>query len=97
MRIKIEIPAVDACEATQCAYNGDGRCHARAITIGDGAHPACDTFFPAEAHASSDAPGGVAACKITACRYNEDLACGASAIQVGRHEGHADCVTFSPR
>jgi hypothetical protein len=39
----IEMPDVDGCDATECAYNMKGDCHARAITVGDGVHPGCDT------------------------------------------------------
>lgn len=98
MRITIEMPSVLACEVTHCAYNENESCHARAITVGDGAHPACDTFFPAARHIQSAAQiAGVGACKVTACRYNDDLECSASGVRIGAHQGHADCVTFSPR
>jgi hypothetical protein len=98
MRITIEMPSVLACEATQCAYNVEESCHARAITVGDGTHPACDTFFPATQHTDSiGTTAGVGACKVTSCRFNDDLECSASGVRVGTHEGHADCVTFSPQ
>lgn len=98
MRITIEAPSVLACEATQCAYNVGQSCHARAITIGDGAHPACDTFISTEDHVHSTGTiAAVGACKVTACQYNDDLECSAEGVRVGTHESHADCVTFTPR
>jgi hypothetical protein len=98
MRITIEVPSVTACEATQCAYNRDHNCHARAITVGDGAHPACDTFFVSQEHTNDvEVTAGVGACKVSSCRYNDDFECSASGIRVGTHDGHADCVTFSPK
>ncbi len=41
----MKMPQVTECEMSECAYNKDNACHAMAITIGDGAHPRCDTFF----------------------------------------------------
>jgi len=37
--ITIETPLVSECSVTECAYNLNSDCHARAITIGDGVHP----------------------------------------------------------
>ncbi len=97
MRITIEVPSVEACEVTQCAYNTDRACHAQAITVGDGEHPSCDTFFPSATHAQNTSQtAGVGACKVTACQYNDDLGCAARSIHVSPHQGHADCATFSP-
>jgi hypothetical protein len=36
MKITLEIPAVQVCDATSCAYNVGQNCHALAITIGEG-------------------------------------------------------------
>ena len=41
----IEMPEVSRCDASVCAYNSENGCRARAITIGDGAFPGCDTFL----------------------------------------------------
>lgn len=97
MRITIEVPSVLSCEATHCAYNVDKNCHAPAITVGDGAHPSCDTFLPSSTHTASAATAGVGACKVSACHYNQDLTCSASGVHIGRHDEHADCFTFEPR
>ena len=54
-----------------CAYNVDETCHARAITVGDGLHAACDTFFVSDLHTRGTSNNaGVGACKVTDCRYN---------------------------
>lgn len=45
MKITIDIPLVNECAISDCAYNMDDMCHAKAITIGDGMHPGCDTSF----------------------------------------------------
>jgi hypothetical protein len=98
MRITVELPNVQACEAITCAYNVSHSCHARAITVGEGIHAACDTFFVADRHARDTShAAGVGACKVTSCRYNSDLECGAETIRVGFHERHADCETYAPR
>lgn len=100
MRIKIEMTTVDGCQATACAYNVDQKCHARAITIGDSTHPACDTYLSADDaddRAQRAEPAGVGACKVEACRYNSSLECEAPAIEVASHAMHADCVTYQPR
>lgn len=97
MKVTVELPVVSACDAKQCAYNVAAGCHARAITIGDGAHAACDTFFPAKQHTSfHQIRAGVGACTMSACMYNSDYECSADAIRVGVHADHADCLTFAP-
>jgi hypothetical protein len=98
MKLNIEMSRVVECEVTRCAYNREQNCHARAITVGNGVHPACDTFYPA-APPTTDLEGvaGVGACKVSACQYNRDLECDADEIRIGKHEAHADCMTFSPR
>jgi hypothetical protein len=97
MKITLEMPGVSACEAVHCVYNTDRRCHARAITVGDGIHPACDTFLSAREHVDGSADAGVGACKVTACLHNTEYECGAPEIRVGVHESHADCLTFEAR
>ena len=98
MRITLEMADVRACDVRSCAYNVAQSCRARAITIGDGLHAACDTFFASDRHARDNArTAGVGACKVTSCRYNSDLECSADAIRVGAHDNHADCMTFAPR
>lgn len=96
-RRQIEMPVIQDCAARECAYNTEGSCNARAITVGDGEHPACDTFFARTSHvAKRPAEAGVGACKVSACRHNQDLECTANLVRIGRHAGHAECLTFSP-
>lgn len=96
--ITIEMPVVSQCLVTECAYNVHDRCCARAITIGDGVHPGCDTFFEASTHSRMHAmAAGVGACKVTGCRYNDDLECQADSIQVQWRGKTVDCMTFSAR
>lgn len=94
----IEMAIVETCSATQCAYNEQGSCHARAITVGDGDHPACDTYFPRTQHVPGQTPAaGVGACKVSGCAHNADLECTADLVRIGHHAGHADCQTYSRR
>jgi hypothetical protein len=98
MKLTVVMPEVRACAVSECAYNAEGDCHAKAITIGDGAHPACDTFCPSDGHVTSGSTrAGVGACKVAACVHNQDLECTAATIQIDHHRGHADCMTFEPR
>lgn len=95
MKFSLEMAPVTACEATRCAYNVEGACHAKAITVGDGVHAGCDTFIPSERHTADDvAQAGVGACKVAICRHNVELECGARAIAVGADENGAQCLTF---
>ncbi len=65
MQIALEMPDV-----AECAYNVDKHCHARAITIGDGDNPGCDTFLTASHHTrNANRVAGVGACKVVNCRY----------------------------
>lgn len=93
--MKIHMPMVTECSMHDCAYNGEGNCHARAITVGDNVHPACDTFFRSASHSDEQPKAGVGACKVAVCTHNRKYECHANAIRVGKHQGHADCLTFA--
>jgi hypothetical protein len=98
MQITIEMPMVSDCAMGECAYNVDQTCYARAITIGNGVHPGCDTFFEAPTHSRThSARAGVGACKVMACRHNDDLECQTESIQVARSGTDVRCRTFSAR
>jgi hypothetical protein len=98
MKDTLEMSNVQSCDVRACAYNVDEACHARAITVGDGLHAACDTFFFSNLHTRNTSHQAVVgACKVTACRHNSDLECSAETIHVGMHDKHADCMTFTPR
>lgn len=97
MSVTVTLPDVSACEATGCAYNANRKCHAPAITLGDGAHPMCDTFLPGPKHVERKAGAGVGACKVAACVHNEDRTCHAPSIRVVMHDDHPDCGTFESR
>jgi hypothetical protein len=95
--ITIEIPAVQGCAVTECAYNSGSECHAKAITIGDSLHPGCDTYMDGNSgHTGNGDVAGVGACKVTGCAYNDDLECGAQGVSVGLQSGMATCMTYSP-
>lgn len=95
MEMTIEMPMVSACSATECAYNVDACCHARAITIGDGTHPGCDTFMDSSRHTrDAQRTAGVGACKVSGCSHNEDFECMAEHIDVGIRGGSVRCLTY---
>lgn len=95
MKTTLEMPAVRQCGAADCAYNVDESCHAKAITIGDGIHPSCDTFLEdSVGQTHQQAHAGVGACKVMSCSFNDDLACTADHIEVAIQGRTADCATF---
>jgi len=91
----MKMPNVSSCDVIKCAYNANNRCHAMAITIGDGAHPTCDTFCQ-EGGSGGDpeAIASVGACKVSSCVYNQSLECQADQVRVGYNGDEIDCLTF---
>jgi hypothetical protein len=97
-RIAIDMPVVGECSVAECAYNANNGCHARAITVGDGLHPGCDTFLGATPHTrDTGRHAGVGACKVSGCRHNDDYECAADQIAVGHAGPGASCLTFEQR
>jgi len=98
MKITIDMPLVDTCTVSECGYNGDNKCHARAITIGDGVHPGCDTaLLESSRHTGENNLAGVGACKVTGCTFNEELECYADSITVSTANNSIQCMTFQAR
>lgn len=90
-----DIPEVTDCAVGQCAYNVHHACHARAITIGDGVHPGCDTYFKSSVHSAHiETNAGVGACKVSACMHNDDFECQAKNVRVGVRRNSIECLTF---
>ncbi len=97
-KVTIEMPVVRKCMVNECCYNANSKCHARAITIGDSVHPACDTYLAGMSHTlHTKQIAGIGACKTASCKHNEDLECMAESIQVGMIKNEANCMTFSMR
>ncbi len=100
MNVTIAMPPVSSCAVTNCAYNKTSSCRARAITVGDGNNPGCDTFLGNAAGQTreSNRIAGVGACKVASCKFNDDLECGAESIDVGATDGiNIRCMTYVPR
>jgi hypothetical protein len=94
MKVTIDMPMVQRCSVDECAYNHDSCCHAKAITIGDGVHPGCDTFLSGSTgHTRASIMAGVGACKVSDCEYNDDLECSADSIEVAITGDTAECMT----
>ena len=87
---------VIGCDATECAFNQEGKCHALAITVGGGTDHRCDTYWPAsEKGGLPQVVCNVGARKVPNCKYNDHLMCSASGITVG-HEGDlVDCLSYT--
>ena len=98
MEMTINMPFVETCAIRECGYNKDNKCHARAITIGDGIHPGCDTsFLGAPTHTQASSVAGVGACKVTSCNFNNDLECNADSIAVNMVRNSIQCITYQAR
>lgn len=95
MYVMKKMPSVTACTIGDCAYNIGNACHALAITIGEGKHPLCDTFFNSLMRGGANETAGVGACKVTACRHNREFECSAPDIRVGGANYHGSCLTFA--
>lgn len=92
----IEMPDVSRCDASVCAYNAENGCRARAITVGDGTFPGCDTFLGGSAVSVTTARvAGVGACKVAGCKYNQELECQADAIMVAQSGAQPVCQTYA--
>ena len=96
-QITLEMSSVLSCAIEPCAYNMEKRCHAKAITIGDGTHAGCDTFISSQIHSVRLRSAGVGACKVRHCIYNGDFECTAENIEVGRRNSDISCLTFEKR
>ncbi|OGP14039.1 MAG: hypothetical protein A2054_07765 [Deltaproteobacteria bacterium GWA2_55_10] len=93
----ITMPKILSCTVVECAYNKNNECHTPGITVGDGGHATCDTYYRAQEKGGGDLVGGVGACRAYECSYNKSYECSAPGIKVAHHSEHADCKTFSPR
>ena len=98
MKMTIEMPIVARCTVAECAYNSGTGCHARAVTVGDGSNPGCDTFLPGTRHTHDTASvAGVGACKVDSCKFNKDFECTTERINVGSYHSKVLCLTYAPR
>ena len=98
MEILIEMPLIKRCDVAECSYNLDSTCHAKAITVGDGVSPGCDTFMQAGSHVrNKQIKAGVGACKVGGCGHNADFECTAESISVSQEAGKVMCMTYMPR
>lgn len=96
MRLNLDVSIVEQCSINECAYNENARCHAKAITIGDGEIPHCDTLFRKGPQIHyTESVAGVGACKVGNCIHNDKLECGAPSISVGLMDGDVQCLTFT--
>ena len=90
----LEMPEISSCQADDCAYNRDTKCHARAITVGGMLDHRCDTILKCHPAMNRVESAGVGACKVLNCTNNEECECQAPKVDVGFAYGSADCLTF---
>ena len=97
-KICLEMPIVTKCMASECAYNLNSNCHARAITVGNSLQPGCDTFMAGSRHTKSvNQIAGIGACKTVGCKFNDDFECMAENVQIGMVKNEANCTIFALR
>ena len=96
MKVMWEMTMVAKCTVHICTYNQNERCHARAITVGDGVEPHCDTYFSCGKHCKSGGQASVGACKVADCRFNIDYECTNPGIEVEMYGGAARCCACEP-
>lgn len=88
------MPKVIDCDARECAFNKNDRCHALAINVG-GPLPDCDTFLSSGKKGGIfNATAGVGACKVESCGLNRSYACTAEGIHVRKQSDRPDCATY---
>ncbi len=96
-KLTVLLTEVQSCNVASCAYNASSACHAKAITIGDGRTPNCDTFFVGKTHTQEiDITAGVGACKVSNCQFNKSFECTAETINVGSTANRVRCLTYQP-
>lgn len=82
------------CAVSDCAYNEDERCRAKAINVG-GPSPCCDTYTKSrQMGGAKDNKAIVGACRVQDCRHNKSLQCNATAIHVSGGACKASCMTY---
>ncbi len=90
----MEMTRIFDCNAENCVYNKDKKCHTLAINIGDDI-PCCDTFMAGSNKAGfNDVSGGVGSCKVDSCSFNRSLECSAKGIHMSVVGNQVDCQTY---
>jgi hypothetical protein len=89
--------AILDCQALDCSYNHDGRCHTLGINIGS-PDPLCNTFVDAGIMGGSLEPcAKVGACKEINCAHNESLECMYDGIRVMFRDRRPACASYQRR
>lgn len=90
----MEMSKILDCDAIDCTYNKEKKCHTLGVNIGSG-EPLCDTFMHSEKKSGyDDIVGGIGSCKTENCTFNSSLECTASGIHMHKMGSHVDCTTF---
>ena len=92
------MPIILSCDAGECAYNMNAKCHAMAITVGSPLDHKCDTFLPVTIKGGArEITGQVGACKVISCKFNQSLVCSAPGVTMGHEGNDVDCLTFAAK
>lgn len=82
------------CDAKNCIYNKNKKCHTMAINIGD-TEPICDTFMSSPSKGGfDDVIGGVGSCKVGSCSFNKSFECAAQGVHMSVIDNHVNCKTY---
>jgi len=91
----MDMVRVKSCDASECNYNADEKCHAIAISIGVGRQPVCDNFLKiGEKMGISEIDGIIGACSVENCQFNRMLECGAEEVLLKKNSVHVECYSF---
>ena len=88
---------VQTCKVDGCSFNSHSRCHALAVTIGDGNNPRCDTFVQQGSDGGMETSTRVGACKVAGCVNNKKLVCKANFIDIAFNDNHPCCKNYQSR
>lgn len=94
-KFNLEMALISQCDVVNCTFNINKSCQAKAITVGDGSFPGCDTYLNLNIHCrEKDHPAGVGACKVANCAHNDDFECIAQSVSVGVVGKKVQCLSF---
>ena len=82
------------CDAVNCVYNKDKKCHTLAVNVGD-TELLCDTFMAGPSKGGfEEVIGGIGACKVSGCSFNKSYECTSKGVHMSLVGDHVDCKTY---
>ncbi len=90
----VKMSQVLDCDAVNCVYNKDKKCHTLAVNVGD-TEPLCDTFMAGPSKGGfEEVIGGIGACKVSGCSFNKSYECTSKGVHMSLVGDHVDCKTY---